>query len=115
MHCEATEQIDGVTFAICFNNIYDTRVTSLWTNYKADRYNIKKGKFVVSFTIYKIKLIPGDYEIITYIEASKCEIEQIFNFKRITVKYTNAFGITVEPTISQGQYIEDFDAKLYIP
>lgn len=112
LNCIAEKTIHNVSFAICFNNIQETRVTSLWTNYRAEKFKIEKGTFSVSYIVNKIKLAPGEYEVITFVESDGIQIERIDNFKTITVRYTNTFGITVEPSISQGVYIEDFNVEI---
>lgn len=104
--------LKNVTFAICLNNVQEQRVTSFWTAYKAQTFPVTKGEFVVTFKIENLKIMPGDYEIITYIESNGIEIERIDNFDRLFVKYTNNFGCTVEPNISQGMYIEDFEISV---
>jgi lipopolysaccharide transport system ATP-binding protein len=109
--CHA-EKVNNVSFAICLNNVQDHRITSIWTAYKAQTFNISKGEFVVKFKVDNLKIIPGDYEIITYIETNGREIERIDNYDRLFVKYTNNFGCTVEPNASQGTYIEDFFVSL---
>ena len=113
MECECyADTISNVTFAICLNNFQEFRITSLWSAYKAQTFNVTKGRFVVTFLIEKLKIIPGDYEIITYIESNGTEIQRIDNYGRLFVKYTNNFGVTTEPHISQGSYIEDFTVNL---
>lgn len=112
LNCVAKTKVNNVSFAVCFNNIHETRVTSLWTNYKAETFNIDKTNFSICYFVNKIKLAPGEYEIITFVESEGIQIERIDNFKTITVKYTNSFGITVEPSVSQGVYIEDFNIEI---
>ncbi|MDP4252082.1 MAG: ABC transporter ATP-binding protein [Bacteroidota bacterium] len=102
------DKVSNVSFAICLNNVQGHRITSLWTAYKAKTFNITKGEFAIMFKIENLKLLPGDYEIITYIESNGKEIERIDNYDRLFVKYTNNFGCTVEPNASQGTYIEDY-------
>ena len=106
------ENLVNVTFAIGLNNVQEVRITSLWSAYKAQTFNIRKGEFTVVFKINSLKIMPGDYEIITYIESNGIEIESITNFDRIFVKYTNLFGATVEPHVTQGTYIEDYEVNI---
>jgi lipopolysaccharide transport system ATP-binding protein len=109
MHCIChVDKVNNVSFAICLNNVKEQRITSFWTAYKAQTFNITKGEFVVVFKIENLKIMPGDYEVITYIESKGKEIERIDNYDRLFVKYTNNFGSTVEPNPSQGTYIEDY-------
>ncbi len=106
------ENLVNVTFAIGLNNVQEVRITSLWSAYKAQTFNIRKGEFTVVFKIDSLKIMPGDYEIITYIESNGIEIESITNFDRVFVKYTNHFGATVEPHVTQGTYIEDYEVNI---
>jgi lipopolysaccharide transport system ATP-binding protein len=113
MRCKCiVEKINNVSFAICLNNFQGQRITSLWSAYKGQTFNISKGEFIVNIKLRNLKIIPGDYEIITYIEANGKEIERIDNYDRLFVKYTDNFGNTVEPNGSQGTYIEDCDVTI---
>jgi lipopolysaccharide transport system ATP-binding protein len=113
MHCEChVDRINSVSFAVCLNNVHEFRVTSLWTAYKAQTFDITKGKFIITFEIERLKIMPGEYEIITYIETNGREIQRIDNYDRLFVKYTNNYGCTVEPHVSQGTYIEDYRVSL---
>jgi lipopolysaccharide transport system ATP-binding protein len=113
MHCIChVDKVQNVSFAICLNNVQGRRVTSIWTAYKAQTFSISKANFVVKFDVENLKLLPGDYEIITYIESNGKEIERIDNYDRLFVKYTNNFGCTVEPNPSQGLYIEDYSVSI---
>lgn len=114
MHCDAmtSHVINDVTFAVCLNNIQDHRVTSIWTAYKGESFTVEKGEFLVTFNVHSLRLMPGDYEIILYIESRGSEIQRIDNYDRLFVKYTNEFGSTIEPNASQGTYIEDFTVTL---
>lgn len=110
--CESKELHKGVSFAVCFNNLQESRVTSLWSSYYAKSYDIPLGKFEVVFTVPSLKLIPGEYEVITYIEANGIEIQRIDSIKNIIVSYSKEFGFTVIPTPSQGFYIENFKIEV---
>jgi lipopolysaccharide transport system ATP-binding protein len=113
MHCIChADSINSVSFAIGLNNMQEVRITSLWTAYKAQTFNIQKGEFIVVFKIDSLRLMPGDYEIITYIESNGDLIESINNYDRVFVKYTNNFGATVEPHVSQGAYIEEYEVNI---
>jgi lipopolysaccharide transport system ATP-binding protein len=113
MHCIClAEALNNVSFAIGFNNVQEVRITSLWSAYKAQTFNIRNGEFTVVFDVDSLKMMPGDYEIITYIESNGVLVESIHNYDRVFVKYTNNYGATVEPHVSQGTYIEDFEVKI---
>ena len=113
MFCECfrKDSIKDVSFAVCLNNIQDQRITSIWTAYKGQTFTIDGGEFSIKFDINSLRLMPGDYEVISYIESKGSEIQRINNFDRLFVKYTNNFGNTVEPNSSQGSYIEDYQIR----
>jgi lipopolysaccharide transport system ATP-binding protein len=113
MYCESQKAIiNEVSFAVCLNNIQEQRITSIWSAYKGQTFNVNPGKFVVVFNIHKLRLMPGDYEIITYIETRGTEIQRIDNYDRLFVRYTNSFGSTVEPNTTEGTYFEDFNVNM---
>ncbi len=102
----------NVSVAICFNDLQGNRVTSLWSSYFAKTFNLPSGNFRLIFSIPNIKLMPGEYEVISYVEANGIEIQRIDNFRRVNVIYSNQFGFTTEPNPSQGFYIENFEVQL---
>jgi len=102
----------NVSIAICFNDLQGNRVTSLWSSYFAKTFNISPGSFKLVFSIPSVKLMPGEYEVISYVEANGIEIQRIDNFRRVNVIYSNQFGFTIEPNPSQGFYIENFEVQL---
>lgn len=113
--CKSTKDFDDVTFALCFNDLNDNRVTSLWNEFLGKRYHITKGEFRAIFHIPSISLIPGEYEISSYIESHGKVIERIDNIKRISIAYTNKFGFVSEPKTIHGLYMEkySFDIKYF--
>lgn len=106
---KAEINLNEVSIAICFNDIFENRITSLWSSYFGKTFDISEGRFKVIFTLPSFRLMPGDYEVISYIESKGIEVQQIDNFKKISVIYTNQYGYTVEPNVSQGYYIEQFN------
>jgi lipopolysaccharide transport system ATP-binding protein len=109
MKCIAQQRMEMVSMAVCFNDIFDLRITSLWSAFKSDLYTIEAGEFEVEFIIPSIKLIPGDYEVIVYIDSKGVVVERIDGIKKITVSYTKKFGLVAEPTSVHGLYLEDYD------
>jgi lipopolysaccharide transport system ATP-binding protein len=106
---EAAKDFDNVSFAICFNNIYNVRVTSVWTDYIGKNSSISKGRFKAVFKIPSIRLIPGEYEVISYVESRGKVLERVDGFRKITVFYTDEFEVVREPIMSQGLYVEKFN------
>ena len=104
--------IDRVTIAVCFNNINNTRITSLWNNYLNQFFTIKKGINKIEFTVPRIHIIPGEYEIALYIESKGTVLVRLDGFRHITVGNPTNLKYAKIPEISQGLYLEDFSVKL---
>ncbi|MBS1488662.1 MAG: ABC transporter ATP-binding protein [Bacteroidetes bacterium] len=112
MKCKANRSMKGVQFAVCFNNIHNSRITSLWTAFKGISFDVNEGIFSLIFTIDRLGLIPGDYQILSHINCGDILIEKIDNFKFITVSHA-IFSIEYAvPTLSQGVYLENFHVTL---
>jgi ABC-type polysaccharide/polyol phosphate transport system ATPase subunit len=102
---------DDVTFAIFFNNIYEKRVTTLWSSFNDKKFKIRKGKFKIIFNISSLHLIPGEYNLGTYVESRGIEIERIDTFRKIIVSYGERDFLHI-PTNVQGEYIENFTTQI---
>lgn len=110
--CRIEQEIKNVSLAICFNNINNTRVTSLWSLYYNKSFDLRKGDYNFVFNVPKLKLIPGFYEVITYVESNGDVIERIDNFMQIVVGTPKNFDFVQIPTIDQGLYTEEFSIEL---
>jgi len=110
--CEAAAPIKAVSFAACFTNMNNTRVTSLWSAFLAKTFDVNPGRFKVRYDIPSLSLSSGEYEIIWYVESRGVEIERVDNIKRLTVSYTNKYGYVTEPRIWHGLYVEKFDCEI---
>lgn len=110
MQCKADSALLGVSFAVCFNDIYDKRVLSLWTSLNGKSYDVQQGTFEIEFVVPSLKLIPGEYTIVTYIGQNQIEIEQINNFSTIIVNHSPVYG-SVTPLPIHGHYIEEFSTN----
>jgi lipopolysaccharide transport system ATP-binding protein len=104
----ADDDYDEVTIAICFNNMSNTRITSLWSSYMNQFFTLKKGLNSFNFYVQRIKLIPGMYEIIMYVERKGITIERIDNFKQIVVGTPELYSQAQIPSADQGLYLEEF-------
>ncbi len=104
----AEEDINNVSVALGFNNINNTRITSLWSQYFNKTYNLKKGEYIFKFDIPKLKLIPGMYEIFTYAEVKGEIIEKIDNLLQVIVGTSKEHEFVQIPSIDQGVYNEEF-------
>ncbi|MDJ1502175.1 ABC transporter ATP-binding protein [Xanthocytophaga agilis] len=109
---EAQESFRNVGFAVCFNNSLEVRAMSLYTPWIGKEYNVNPGTFKVTFHVPSLKLIPGEYDIISYIGSENQPIETLENFRQIIIGFTKQFGLVVEPKSSQGFYVEDFEVNM---
>lgn len=113
LNLDCNTPIKDVSFALCFNNMNNVRVCSIWTNFTDMKYDLENGKYQFKFKIENIKLVSGKYEIITYIESKDNVIEQIDEFRDIIVKPSikNSNRI-IEPSVLTGVYFQDFECAL---
>jgi lipopolysaccharide transport system ATP-binding protein len=105
-------QIENVTFSICFNNELNQRISSLWTSFKNEKFQIRKGEFNMIINVPHIHLIPGVYEIILYVESNGIVFERIDNYKSVIVSYSNKYGLVQIPALDQGYYVEEFNVNI---
>lgn len=108
---DASEEINEVTLAICFNNFNNTRITSLWTSYINQSFSLKKGLNYFNFKVRRIKLIPGTYEIVMYAERKGVTLERIDKFSEIVVGAPRLYGNVQIPSAHQGLYLEEFSVE----
>lgn len=109
---EAFENVNNVTFAVCFNNELNQRITSLWSLYSNRKYDIKKGKLELVIHVPMIHLIPGTYEIVLYVESNGIVMERIDNYSKIIVGYSNKYEFVKIPSLGQGQFLEYFNVTI---
>nr|WP_302179993.1 ABC transporter ATP-binding protein [Chryseosolibacter indicus] len=102
---------DDVTFAICFDNIYEKRATTLWSSFQNKKYSVSPGRFKVVFEIPSLHLVPGEYSMVSYIESRGVEIERIDNLRRTIVSY-GAKDFSSIPSIVHGSYLENFTVQI---
>ncbi len=106
------ESISKVSFALCFNSMDGERITSIWSSYINQSFDFEKGTYEIDFEIPQLKLIPGDYELISYIESQGLQIERIDALQFINIGYTKNHGLVQIPIKSQGRYVENFNFQL---
>ena len=105
--------VKEVSFALCFNNINNLRVCSIWTNFHYSKYNLEIGKYEFTFKIDSLKLIPGKYEIITYIESKGHVIEQIDEYMDISINPCGKnLNRLMDHQLSTGVYVQDFATNM---
>lgn len=111
IHCKIA--IDEVSFALCFNNVNKLRVCSLWTNFADTSYQLYPGYYQLTFRVPSLHLIPGTYELVTYVETKGIVIERIDDFSLITVGLgADRPKRIIEPHLTTGVYCQDFTASL---
>jgi len=113
LQIDCKKPIDKVSFALCFNNINKVRACSLWTNFNEMTYNLEVGRYDLTYKVSSFKLVPGIYELVTYIESKNNVIERIDEFREIIVGYDikNSTKL-MEPNITTGVYLQDFKTDL---
>lgn len=109
-HC--TKESNNVSVAVCFNNTNGARVISLWSQLQNKRYNLSVGVHTFEIAVPKIKLIPGVYEAIVYIEMGGIVIERLDNFRTLVVGFTENDQYVQPPTETLAMYSEDYSTKL---
>lgn len=109
---KGTKPFEKISFAIGFDNMYETRVMSLWSSYIGKSFDIDAGDFQVEFEVRSIKLLPGEYFIHVYMESKGQELVRIDNFTKVSVSFVEKYGIVVEPRTTQGFYLEEFAVNL---
>lgn len=106
---ECLVKTENVSFAVCFNNISKQRVTSLWSAFQNQKFDLEVGKFEIEISVPKIRLTPGIYDMIIYTESRGVVLEMIDNFKTIVVGLDFNKYVGNVPSSGQGFYVEDFN------
>jgi lipopolysaccharide transport system ATP-binding protein len=106
--CNIQKEYSKVSFAIGFDNRMENRVMSLWSAYVGEYYDLVPGLAEITFSVSKIKLLPGEYFIHVYVDHRGGELVRVDKITKVTVSFIEAFGLVVEPKTSQGYYLEDF-------
>ncbi len=112
MEIQAERDFYNVDVAICFNNLLDTRITSLYTEWKGQKFTIKKGKSKLSFFVKGLRLMPSEYKIVTYIASNGIELESTEDMKSLIISMDPLGKFSSEPMSSQGLYFEDYQISL---
>jgi lipopolysaccharide transport system ATP-binding protein len=114
VRCVSKESLRNIEFAICFNTLQDVRVTSLWSAFIGQSFDIAQQEFVVRFEIPSVKITPGNYNIITFINWGQQVIERIDNYSTfvVTDNFNPEHTSYVNPTDAHGFYLEDYFVSL---
>jgi lipopolysaccharide transport system ATP-binding protein len=109
---EALEVHHDVSIAICFTNANNQRITSLWTKYTGQLFTLRKGLQTIEFYIDSLRLIPENYQVITYIESKGLVLERVDDFAEILVAMGGNSNHLEIPTNITGSYLEMFSTKI---
>ncbi|MFD2161016.1 ABC transporter ATP-binding protein [Paradesertivirga mongoliensis] len=112
LYLEVKEQCKDVSIALCFNNLSNQRVTSLWSKFNGELFTLTPGLQKLEFDIPKIRLIPGCYEVIIYIESKGQVLELIYNYTEVTISMPSDTASLESPQQITGYFVEDFKNKL---
>ncbi len=110
--CESEEDFSNVSISVCFDNPLEQRITSLWTAYVMRNFEVKKGSFVIKFSLPELHLAPGEYKLVTYIEANGSEIQRINNYTSINVGFPIDSNYNNLPRGSHGSFIENYSVTI---
>lgn len=103
---QVNESLRDVTFSVCFNDASGNRIVSYWSEFTGDRYDLKLGQFSIRFDVERFKLTPGVYEIVIYAGIGNAVLEQLENFKRVTVGVNE--NLEIMPLHTQGLFLDSF-------
>jgi lipopolysaccharide transport system ATP-binding protein len=103
-------ELKNTTFAVCFNDSAGKRVVSYWTEFIGQRFDLQPGSISIRIEVEKFKLTPGVYEIVIYAGAENRPLEQLNNFKKVTVGLDSSMEII--PLETQGIFIDSFTSSL---
>jgi lipopolysaccharide transport system ATP-binding protein len=103
--------LTGVTFAVCFNDASGNRVVSFWSEFMGERYDLKPGRFSIRFDVERFRLTPGVYEMVIYAGIGNVVLEQLENYRRITVGVDSNFEIL--PLEAQGVFLDSFSSQSF--
>lgn len=110
---QCNKPVTNVSFALGFNTLNKVRACTLWTNFKKITYNLELGRYDLIFKV-SLNLVPGMYELVTYIESKNNVIERIDEFKEVLVGIDSINSTRImEPNISSGVYFQDFKTELH--
>jgi len=112
LQVEALESYNDVSVAICFNNVNNQRITSLWSKYNGQLFDLKKGMHTFEFLVDSLRLIPETYQVITYIETKGQVLERIDHFMEILVSMSDNTNSLETPISITGSYVENFSTQV---
>lgn len=112
LQIEVLEPYSDVSVAICFTNTNNQRITSLWTKYNGQLFELRKGMQTFDFEIDSLRLIPESYQIITYVETKGQILERVDEFMDVLISMPDD-NISLEiPVNVTGSYVEVFSTKI---
>jgi lipopolysaccharide transport system ATP-binding protein len=110
--CNAIESQDAVMFSICFNTPENVRVASFYSSYKGKSFVVPPGRFEATCTIPKLSLMPGDYQLVTAIDAHGVMLDCVSDIKAFRVSLPKTTLFLTAPDMKQGFYVEDFNWEI---
>ncbi|MBL0911786.1 MAG: ABC transporter ATP-binding protein [Bacteroidia bacterium] len=100
------EDVAGAHFAVTLKNAFGTKVTSSWTNFSGQQIDIRKGEtHRIDFHFSDLSMVPGEYSVISYINAGNEVIEMIDDVLLFSVLESGTSAFLRYPTISEGLVI----------
>ncbi|MFH0895774.1 MAG: ABC transporter ATP-binding protein [Bacteroidota bacterium] len=109
IECYTEEPLEDATFAIGFNSNGSNRVTTLWSGFHGKKYSVRKGDFYIDFKIPKLHIIPGEYQMMLFINAQGLAIINNQMLCPIFVGCGNVSPDTEIPKPMHGFFQEDYE------
>jgi lipopolysaccharide transport system ATP-binding protein len=106
----STKKINGVSLAIGINSQFDQRVTSFWSEFNGQHFDLEVGINTFEVVVPEIKLIPSIYSITTYLGKNGVVIEEIKNKMMLTIGIDTKKNVVV-PLVAHGLFVDSFDFK----
>ncbi len=108
---EADYNINNITFAICFDDLNEKRILTLWSKEKSQTFNMNQGLNQINIKVEKHRLLAGNYTITTYIEQAGIELERINNYCHLHIKQKRQEGVPLTTLQELNHFKEEYIIK----
>jgi lipopolysaccharide transport system ATP-binding protein len=107
------EPLENVSIALAFNDREDNRRISYWSEFQHKLVSLPMGLVEVVFEIPSMKMIPGDYTIVTYCASKGIVFEEFKGAQNIIVVPDEIVSGFAVPSRNQGLFIDDFTLTIH--
>ena len=105
---EAERDVSDVMLAACLNTPDNIRAASLYSSYYGEQFAVKKGRFVARCTVPYLRLMPGEYRVLSHVEARGILLDALSDICTIRVDLPRTSRFVTRPDQQQGYSIENF-------